>query len=211
MHPSTLLVVRHIVPCFETPWAWRMPRTLCFEHASGVVVELETRRESLSQHSIAQVYWQGFEEALSLNMAFEKPHIVQRPKRLLLGSLRLPKAGSALCLESFQTLLHQQWGYGCWKRLRAVSHVLAERWAIEGGEWVCEDTGDALYKADGFPHARSWENSDITLFVQAHHLCRLDDSGQFLRVQSMELEPLSSGHERLNMATEIAWAQTLFS
>ncbi len=207
MSAAAMSIVRHVVPCFEAPWAWKHVEPLSFVHASGIVVHLVVEQDLCSSMFLVDVFWEGIEEWLVSKAVFDLPQITLIRKLMFLGTLSTPNAG--VSLQDFQQALHAQWGLGALQRARAISHVVAEHFNAHGGEWVEENNKDAIYIGDGSPHPLTGKEDRIVRCIRAHHLCYLSDTGQFLPLPSMELQRLPTGHARLDMAKAVMWAQSL--
>ncbi len=192
-------LVQRWLASFAQASLWTTQDAGLFEHPQGLRVQVEDAPRRQRHVFLVYDHW-----ALDLDAPFDLPGVKPHAKKVCLGSLQF--SDSSFSLEAFQQALHTQWGLDAQQRLKALSHVLAERLDAEGGSWYSADGQDSFYNAQRHVFPSPWSVVLVQRVMQAHHLCRLNDRGVYERVPFLPLQHLGSHHERLQMAPYIDWA-----
>ncbi len=183
-------------------------------HANHTRLGLEERRTPLDpwgrarwhvwlEHPVAlQV---GFQAHTPSDFLFE-PAFQVKTEDLHIGHLLIQTPLTpALVIDA----LLRQMGIVSWRRLRALSHVLAQD-GFEGGAYsaALDDHLDMLYCAKGLGHQRPGHVVDL---LKRAALQRFTPSGVWIQTYDLPLKSFASAHETLSYAQEIAWVNQMLA
>ncbi len=91
-----------------------------------------------------------------------------------------------------------------WRRLRALSHVVAAHFDIPHGIWENHGNpywGPSRIRLDG-------TSVDVWGFLHTHGLQGMEEEGLFKIPDTLFLKPYPSAHEKMKAAEEIEWVRT---
>ncbi len=182
-------ILHGLFPCFEDPWAWHKTCPNLFEHPKGCSIRLAAAKSHDRCYAVHATWF--VQETSARHTA-------------CLGSLFLLEPS----LEGFQQALHLQWGAGALQRARALSHVLAEKFHLDGGHWKDFYERDLLISKTHTQHPHSLGSSRVHQVIKTQHVCVLQEA-QFVPLDHLDLTILPTAHERLLLAQDIAWARDL--
>lgn len=184
---------------FLTPHAWRKEGPECFVHETGLALHLTPAR---IDPRLFWVFGPSIRHCRRTRRYGRRVHI-RAPASRYLGYLCLESGPS---LEAFQHALDAQWGGLAQRRLRAMAHITAVAFDLDGGCWTKIQNG-YLLDAHGQTPFNDEDGADkIEFLINSARLSERTKNGLFKLCSFLRLTRLSQ-HAQLELLEELRWAQ----
>ncbi len=188
-------------------WSWIDTH---FEHANGTRLRLTPQDVEDEFHRPVVLVHLEYEAAFApKGVFFFTPSLEITPISMALGTLYATPCFDRITPQDLHIMLHTQWGVSAQRHLRALSHVLAERFDADGGRWVRCGDYDGIRTAQQRHVALPVAHNRIRKTIDGEGWKSFQADGRWMPIEDMPLQRFASHHETMEFADHIARVQKL--